>query len=197
MPSEVDDEGAAQHVGDDPVPDPYFYEGDTSYVEGVWSARDWERYDEAHATRNQAELDERRMLDSTGGVNLDQDPAQVRSQALEVLWKMQDLSLEAGVKAAAAEITVEYPAAAFLDLDVGDQGSAWCAAGVSDKNGRAVADFEEFEDEHWGVISELPGERGLRDCPWAVLSDYGLPRIDLRKAAQIDLHAIFAPETGA
>lgn len=176
---------------DDPIPDPELYTGDTSYLDGIWSERDWERYYDARSARNEQELDERRALDSTGGIDLNRDPTRVRSQALTLLWKMQDLSLQAGLKAAAAEIIAEHPDAAYLNLDVGDQGSAWYATGIADQDGRAVADFEEFEDEHWGTISDLPGERGIRDYPWAVLPATGLPKIDLRQAAQIDLHAIF------
>ncbi|MFC8798562.1 hypothetical protein ACFT2C_12585 [Promicromonospora sp. NPDC057138] len=192
--AEVDGDGDPEDRSDDPTPDPELYAGDTSYLDGLWSDRDWERFYDARSDRNEQELDERRALDSTGGIDLDQDPTQVRSQALTLLWKMQDLSLQAGLKAAAAEIIAEHPDAVFLNLDQGDQGSAWYATGIADKDDRSVVDFEEFEDEHWGVVSDLPGERGLRGYPWAVLSGDDLPKIDLRQAAQIDLHAIFDRE---
>lgn len=191
---EVQEDGAHLARYDDPIPDPELYKGDTSYLDAHWSDRDWERFYDARSARNEQELYERRTLASTGGIDLDQDPTRVRSQALKALWKMRDLSLQAGLKAAAAEIIAEHPDAAFLNLDESDQGSAWYATGIANKDGRAVADFEEFEDEHWGTTSDLPGERGLRDYPWAVFPDNGLPKIDLRQAARIDLHAIFEQE---
>ncbi|GGM28991.1 hypothetical protein ACFQBY_21865 [Promicromonospora citrea] len=189
--AEVDKDGNPEDLSDGPTPDPEMYEGDTSYLDDLWSNTDWGQFYDSRSARNELELNERRALDSTGGIDLNQDPTTVRSQALTLLWKMQDLSLQAGMKAASVEIIAEHPDAAYLNLDESDQGSAWYATGIADKDDRAIAHFEEFEDEHWGTTSDLPSERGLRDYPWVVLSDDSLPKIDLRQAAQIDLHAIF------
>lgn len=182
---------------DEPLPDPELYTGDTSCLDGRWTTGDWERFYSARDARNEQELDERRTLDATGGIDLNQDPARVRGQALEVFWRMQELSLQAGLKSAAAEIIAEHPDAAFLVLDHGDQGAAWYATGIANSSDLAVADFEEFENEHSDVVYDIPHERALHGYPWAVLSDVGLPKIDLRKAAQIDLNAIFEQESGA
>jgi hypothetical protein len=83
--------------------------------------------------------------------------SEVRDRAQEALWQAEVLYQVAGAKAAAQDILAAYPNAAVLELEDNDQeGSSFRGTRILDAQGDHVADFDEFEDEHWAAMTDLP-----------------------------------------
>lgn len=83
--------------------------------------------------------------------------AEVRDRAQALLADAELLYQVASAKAAAQDILAAHPTAARLTLEMSDQeGSAFYPSSILDAAGNELADFEDFEDEHHGPLSDLP-----------------------------------------
>lgn len=216
------------HLGDDGQPilndtsghdayfDPRTYNGgdvDTIAEACHWGGTAWERWEDARAERDVQDAYERGQEEAKGatvaGIDLTGSAADIRARAQQAMWDARTVSEVAGAKAAAEDILAEHPAAAFLELEENydDDGSTdWAGGRILDANGDHIADFEDFEDDHWASISDLPtkpkyrvvvGEDGAPrnegDTRYAFMSWEGHKRtgftgkVDLKAAAAVDL----------
>lgn len=137
--------------------------------------------------------------------------AAVRDRARDAIATATVAYELAGARAAAEDILATYPAAASLDLvpNYDEDTTTWSGGRILDVHGARIGDFEEFEDEHWGTISDLPTTPRYRDelnaagqatrtgdARYGFMSWTGTPRtgytgvIDLRAAAALDLTAL-------
>jgi hypothetical protein len=83
--------------------------------------------------------------------------AGVRDRAQALIPDAERLYQVASAKAAAQDILAAYPTATTLTLEMSDQeGSAFYPSSILDVAGNELADFEEFENEHYGPLSDLP-----------------------------------------
>lgn len=152
--------------GHDADIDPWTYDGgDVDAVAEAcgWGGTAWERYEDARAQRDVEDSYARGRADAAatkvGGIDLTGSAADVRAAAQQAIWDAQVVYDVAGAKAAAADILAEHPDAAYLEMDweYGDDGeTSWHGGDILDANGKHIADFEDFEDEHWSSITDLP-----------------------------------------
>lgn len=202
--------------GHDPYFDPRTYNGgdvDTIADACHWGGTAWERWEDARAERDVEDAYERGLEEAktsaVGGIDLTGSADDIRTRAQQAMWDAQTVYEIAGAKAAAQDILAEHPDAAYLELEESydDDGSTgWDGGRILDANGGHIADFEDFSDDHWSSVTDLPtkpknevivgadgsvGQRG--DSRYAFMSWDGNRRqgytgkIDLKAAAGIDL----------
>lgn len=183
-PVHLDDNGQPvlnDTSGHDAYFDPRTYNGgDVDLIAEAchWGGTAWERWEDARAERDVEDAYERglRQANATtiGGIDLTGSTADIRSRAQQAMWDAQTVCEIAGAKAAAQDILAEHPAAAFLELEENydDGATDWAGGRILDANGEHIADFEDFEDDHWASISDLPTKPKYR----VVVSEDGAPR---------------------
>lgn len=218
-PVHLDDNGQPilnDTSGHDAYFDPRTYSGgdvDTIAEVSHWGGTAWERWEDARAERDVEDAYVRGLEEAkatvVGGLDLTGTPDQVRERAAKAMRDAETVYEIAGAMSAAADIIDAYPDAAVLELEENydDDGSTdWAGGRILDANGKHIADFEEFEDDHWGPISDLPnkpkhevvvgedgkvGQRG--DTRYGFMTWSGNRRagytakVDLKAAAAIDL----------
>ena len=144
-----------------------------------------------------------------GRVDFTGAAADIRARAQQAMWDAQTIYEIAGAKAAAEDILAEHPDAAVLELEENyddDGASSWSGGRILDATGKHIADFDDFADEHWASITDLPvtpkhrvlaidpSGSGIEIDPkyafmaWEGSKQRGYTaKVDLRAAAGIDL----------
>lgn len=195
--------------GHEPSFDMGVYDGDAATViaqaeswgDAKWD--DWEdtcadrRREEDAAVRASAAAAEVRAS-VTAGVDLSGTPEQIRDSAMKAISDATTIYESAGVMALAADILGEYPDAWYVELDDSDQEDCSFSPGrILDAAGETLTDdFDEFED-HYGLISDLPGRIPTQGEPgFTYLELTGsrrqgyTGRLNLRAAAALDLKSL-------
>ena len=125
-----------------------------------WGSTKLERYEDSQAERREnAAYDvafERGRAAAAAGTTSG-TAAAVRDRAQASIADAERLYQVASAKAAALDILAAHPTATTLTLEMSDQeGSAFYPSSILDVAGNELADFEEFENEHYGPLSDLP-----------------------------------------
>lgn len=151
--------------GHDADIDPWTYDGgDVDAVAEAcgWGGTAWERYEDARAQREVEDSYARGRADAgaakVGGIDLTGSASDVRAAAQQAMWDAEVVYQVAGAKSAAADILAEHPNAAILELEENpdDGDTDWSGGRILDVNGNHIGDFDDFADEHWASISDLP-----------------------------------------
>lgn len=209
----VPDTGSHNH---DAEFDPYTYDGndvDAIAEASGWGGSTWEKYEDARAERNVAEAYEQGLAarpPTVAGVDLTGTADDVRTRAQKAMWDAQTVYEVAGAKATAEGILAEHPDATVLELEENydDDGgpTTWSGGRILDANGKHIADFEDFEDDHWASVADLPTQPKIHvvhdaagtvqrttDPRYAFMAWDGNRRsgysgkLDLKAAASVDL----------
>lgn len=179
-----------------------------------WGSTKLERYEDSQAERRENaayDVAFERGRAAAGAEATSGTAAEVRDRAQALIADAETLYHVSSAKAAALDILAAHPTATTLNLETSDQeGSAFCPSSILDVAGNELADFEEFENEHYGPLSDLPetphenfvlnaegtAGRFVVDPPFAFMAWQGDRRrgytatIDLKLAAAADLSAL-------
>ena len=198
---------------DEPEFDPYTYDGGdvTAVAEASgWGGSAWEHYQDAREEAALADAHTRGKASVTGGIDMTGPASDIRESAQKAMWRAETIYQVAGAKALAEDILTEYPDAVYLELEESDQeGSAYVGGSILDANGEQLADMEDFEEDHWAALSDLPAAppytvkqnedgtvTGEGDTRFAFLEVEGSRRrgysgkLNLKVAAAADLNAL-------
>lgn len=78
-------------------------------------------------------------------------------QAAAAVWAAEKAYFTTGAAALARDVLAAHPEARYVELGMNDQeGSTFYGSEITDANGDMLAPFDEFDDDHWAICTDLP-----------------------------------------